>query len=98
MINVKAIREMQIQTIMTYHYTPTKTSKIKANTDSLGCGVPGMAQALQLEMQSRAARLETVVRRFLFSFSFFWPHHAACGILVLQPGIEPVPAALEGGF
>ena len=25
---------------------------------------------------------------------FFWPHHVACGILVPQPGIKPVPPAL----
>ena len=30
-----------------------------------------------------------------FFFFFFWPHHAACGILVPQPGIEPVPPAVE---
>ena len=33
---------------------------------------------------------------FLFNFNFnFWLHCAACGILVPQPGIEPVPPALE---
>ena len=26
---------------------------------------------------------------------FFWPHHAACWILVPWPGIKPVPPALE---
>ena len=32
-----------------------------------------------------------------FSFFFmFWPHQAACGILMPQPGIEPVPPASEG--
>ena len=31
-----------------------------------------------------------------FSF-FFWPHCAACGILVPRPGIEPVPPAVERG-
>ena len=30
-----------------------------------------------------------------FSFFFFWPHRAACGILVPQPGIEPRPLAVE---
>ena len=25
----------------------------------------------------------------------FLPHHTACGFLVLQPGIEPVPPAVE---
>ena len=27
--------------------------------------------------------------------NFFWPHHAACGILVPRAGIKPVPSALE---
>ena len=26
---------------------------------------------------------------------FFWPHRTACGILVPQPGIKPMPPALE---
>ena len=28
-------------------------------------------------------------------FFFFWPHPAACGILVLLPRIEPASPALE---
>ena len=28
-------------------------------------------------------------------FLLFWPHHAACGILVPQPGIKPVTPAME---
>ena len=28
-------------------------------------------------------------------FLFFWPHHRACRILVLWPGMEPVPFAVE---
>ena len=31
-----------------------------------------------------------LVRLFLF-----WPHYAACKILVPQPGIEPTPPAVE---
>ena len=27
----------------------------------------------------------------------FWPYPTACGTLIPQPGIEPVPPALEGG-
>ena len=27
----------------------------------------------------------------LYFFLTFWPHHLACGILLPQPGIEPVP-------
>ena len=32
---------------------------------------------------------------FLFIYLFFGPCHAACGILVPQPGIESMPLALE---
>ena len=33
---------------------------------------------------------------FYFTFFFFpWSHHAACGILVRQPGIEPGPSAVK---
>ena len=31
----------------------------------------------------------------LFIYIFSWPCHAACGILVPQPGNEPAPPALE---
>ena len=31
----------------------------------------------------------------IFWFIYFWPHLAACGILVPCPGIKPVPSALE---
>ena len=34
---------------------------------------------------------------FFFSF-FFWLHHTACGILVPQPGIEPVPLQWKHGI
>ena len=30
-----------------------------------------------------------------FTFFFFWSPHVASGILVPQPGIEPVPPAVE---
>ena len=33
---------------------------------------------------------------FVFYVLAFWPK--ACGILAPQPGIEPVPPALEGDF
>ena len=32
---------------------------------------------------------------FLVFWGFFWPCRTACGILVPQPGIEPVPPAVE---
>ena len=31
----------------------------------------------------------------LFILFYFWPYHAACGILVPRPGTEPAPPALE---
>ena len=32
---------------------------------------------------------------FIYFIFFFWPHHAACGILVPWPGIKPMPPAVE---
>ena len=38
-----------------------------------------------------------MVGKFLnFSLLNFWPHAAACRILVLQPGIKPTPPPLAG--
>ena len=31
----------------------------------------------------------------MFKNLFFWTHRTACGIIVPQPGIEPVPPAVE---
>ena len=33
---------------------------------------------------------------FIFYFTYFWLHRIACGILGPQPGIKPVPLAVEG--
>ena len=41
------------------------------------------------------AFLEVGAEIFLFLFFFFWLCHAAYRILVPQPGIEPVPPAVE---
>ena len=35
------------------------------------------------------------LKPFLYSFMYFWPHCAACQILVPQPGIKQVPPSLE---
>ena len=32
---------------------------------------------------------------FSIRFNFSWPCHVACGVLVPQPGIKPVPPAVE---
>ena len=44
--------------------------------------------------ESKRAWGETAKPYPTFVFFFFWPRHAACRILVPQPGIEPVPTAL----
>ena len=36
--------------------------------------------------------------QYCFCFMFWYFGHEACGILAPQPGIEPAPLALEGGF
>ena len=33
--------------------------------------------------------------QYFFFFLIFWPHRAACGILVPRPGIKSAPPALE---
>ena len=42
-------------------------------------------------------RINSNMRRsfFLTFYLHIWPCHVACGILVLQPGIEPKPLAVE---
>ena len=35
------------------------------------------------------------IQIFKFFIFIFWPHHAAHGILVPQPGMEPTPPAVE---
>ena len=35
------------------------------------------------------------IKTFTANIFFFWPRHAACGILVPRPGMEPVPPAVE---
>ena len=35
------------------------------------------------------------LKPLLYSFMYFWPHCAACQILVPQPGIKQVPPSLE---
>ena len=50
-------------------------------------------------MNQGGSRLETVasffkIKAVLFYF-FFWPYHAACGILVPRSGIKPVLPAVE---
>ena len=41
-----------------------------------------------------------ITRKYVLLFNFFfflifWPYRAACGILVPQPGIEPMPPPVE---
>ena len=40
--------------------------------------------------------IQSLLLSIFFSFSFFfWLYHEACGTLVPQPGIDPMPLALE---
>ena len=39
--------------------------------------------------------LKKIMHTFIYFHFFFGPHHAACGILASQPGIEPMPLAVE---
>ena len=38
---------------------------------------------------------EQDIKMGIFTFFFFFLHRTACGILGPQPGIEPVPPAVE---
>ena len=39
--------------------------------------------------------ISTEVKHFIKIFNYFWPYHMAWGIFVPQPGIKPVPPAVE---
>ena len=39
--------------------------------------------------------MPTLCRYFILFYFLIWLHHAACGILVPQPGIEPMPSAVK---
>ena len=52
-----------------------------------GSSVPGISQARTPEWVAISFSKGVVF--------IFWPRHAACGILVPLPGIEPTPHALE---
>ena len=38
---------------------------------------------------------QEIPENFLAFFVFFWPHGTIIGILVPQPGIEPMPSTVE---
>ena len=51
---------------------------------------------LVAELETQFLDLRLVFRVFLFCFVLiFLPFHKVCGILVPQPGFEPLPPALE---
>ena len=56
--------------------------------------VPALVQALDFLYQSGKVYLAYLHFLLLFSFSYA-TQHVECGILVLQPWIEPTPTALE---
>ena len=55
-----------------------------------------LGMVLALFCVSVLYQVEGVPLHLFFFLSFiFWQHSVACGILVLQPGMEPVPPAVE---
>ena len=60
--------------------------------DSLPAELPGKPKsAAAWQIQVLLFELSGI---FFFFFGGGWPHLAACGILVLQPGIKPTPPAV----
>ena len=55
----------------------------------------GIQWLLWISLQSLPPSSHSLVKLFVCLFLVFWPHHAACGILVPLPGIEPVPPAVK---
>ena len=52
-------------------------------------------QSLHSWLTGPLGLLKVVLLLLLLFIFYFWPCHVACGILVPQPGIEPVPPAME---
>ena len=60
-------------------------------------------RSLQLEKahgatktQGSQSKLTNYKNSLLILVIYLWPSHVACGILVLQPGIEPWPSVVKG--
>ena len=51
---------------------------------------------VSLYHQFRYTQRKKIKRKMVSLSLFFWPHHAAHGILVPHPGMEPTPPAVEG--
>ena len=49
----------------------------------------------ETKMSKRSQIAKITQSMIPFFFFFFWLHHTACRIFVPQPGIEPVPPAVE---
>ena len=63
--------------------------------DSLPAELPGKPKfAAAWQIQVSLFELSGIFFFFFFFFGGGWPHLAACGILVLQPGIKPMPPAV----
>ena len=66
-------------------------------TARTGCWLGGEIQVVGMCILS--GDRDSIKMRFFFfcccCYFIFWPRGKACGILVPQPGIKPVPSALE---
>ena len=84
----EATQQQQRQCLYIHHSQDTQQSHHQK-----GLGLPFMATPTCI---SGPSLLATRGREFWprFCFVFFWMHHVTCGILVPQPGMEPVPPEL----
>ena len=84
---------------MRFHFL-LRLAKIKKVHNTLGCKY-GRKKALSYilvrawEHDLYEGQFIDRLQHFILFFNFFWLHRAAFGLLVPQPGIEPVPPALE---
>ena len=62
-------------------------------------GSPALqADSLPIELSGKNLSLDMlflIFKNYLFII-YYWPHQAACRILVLQPGIKPAPSPCSG--
>ena len=65
----------------------TRNTEVQINEKEIG-------RLPEKEFRIMIIKLINLILKKIFFFLIFWLHHAACGILVLQPGTEPMPPAL----
>ena len=54
--------------------------------------LPDIITAISIFSKNKDYKFYAILSLLIF---IFWPHNAACGILVPSPGMEPTPPVLE---